>query len=147
MVPSFELSEHPPQDVTRGMWYVTDLINAVMRSSYWNSCAIILVWDDYGGFYDHVPPQQTDAYGFGPRVPAIVISPYSISGAVIHTQYDLTSPLRLIETKFGLPALTQRDARANNMLDCFNFKQTPLPPHIMTKTTKSDFTKIVTTVP
>jgi phospholipase C len=66
-------------------------------------------------------------------VPAIVISPYSISGAVVHTQYDLTSPLKLVETKFGLSSLTERDGSSNTMLDCFNFTQTPLPPVIITK--------------
>jgi phospholipase C len=74
LVPSVAESEHPPEDVTVGMQYVTSLINAVMQSSYWNDCAIILVWGDYGGFFDHVPPVQTGKYGFGPRVPAIVIS-------------------------------------------------------------------------
>jgi phospholipase C len=132
LVPNFVESEHPAEDVTVGMWYVTKLINAVMRSTYWNSCAIILTWDDYGGFYDHVPPIKTDKYGFGFRVPAIVISPYSIRGAIIHTQYDLTSPLKLIETKFGLSSLTTRDGASNTMLECFDFTQTPLPPVIIT---------------
>jgi hypothetical protein len=79
---------------------------AVMNSPFWNTCAIILVWHDYGGFYDHVPPVQPDKYGFGFRVPAMVNSLY------------LTSPLKLIETKFNLPALTDRDGLANDMLDC-----------------------------
>jgi phospholipase C len=146
IVPAFEKSEHPSTNVTTGMWYVTELVNAVMQSKYWSSCAIIIVWDDYGGFYDHVPPVQTDMYGFGPRVPALVISPYSAVG-VVHTTYDLTSPLKLIETKFGLSSLTPRDANANNMLDCFNFGQTPLPPVIITEQTKLDFSKLTPTVP
>jgi phospholipase C len=131
LAPNVLESEHPPGDVTIGMWYVTALVNAVMQSTYWNNCAIIIMWDDYGGFYDHVPPIQTDQYGFGFRVPAIVISPYSISGAIIHTQYDLTSPLKLIETKFGLSPLTTRDGASNTMLECFNFAQTPLAPDII----------------
>jgi phospholipase C len=147
IVPGYEKSEHPSTNVRTGMWYVTDLINAVMQSPYWNKCAIIVVWDDYGGFYDHVPPQQPDMYGFGPRVPAIVISPYSKSGVVNHTQFDITSPLKLIETKFGLAALTPRDAASSDMLDCFDFSQQPLPPDVITKTTKLDFSGMVTTVP
>jgi phospholipase C len=131
LVPNISESEHPPQNVQNGMWYVTKLINAVMQSGYWNSCAIIVIWDDYGGFYDHVPPIQTDSYGFGFRVPAIVISPYSKSGVIIHTQYDLTSPLKLVETKFGLSSLTERDGASNTMLECFDFTQTPLPPYII----------------
>jgi phospholipase C len=115
------------------MWYVTGLVNAVMQSSYWNKCAIIITWDDPGGFYDHVPPVQVDKFGFGFRVPALVISPWSRSGVVVHTQYDSTSPLALLETKYGLPALTERDGSSNSMLDCFDFSQTPLPPHIIPK--------------
>jgi phospholipase C len=147
LIPPGPLSEHPITDVSKGMWYVTGLINAVMQSSYWQNCAIILMWDDYGGFYDHVPPVQTDEYGFGFRVPAIVISPYSISGAVVHTQYDLTSPLKLVETKFGLSSLTPRDGASNTMLECFDFTQTPLPPVIITPSTKFDFSDMATRTP
>jgi len=147
IVPSFRDSEHPPEDVQIGMRYVTRLVNAVMDSSYWQNTAIILVWDDYGGFYDHVPPPQADVYGFGPRVPALVISPYSRGGAVVHTRYDLTSPLKLIETRFGLSSLTERDANSNNMLDCFDFTQKPLPPDVITPDTNLDFSDMVTTQP
>jgi phospholipase C len=129
------------------MWYVTKLINAVMQSHYWANCAIILVWEDYGGFYDHVPPIQTDEYGFGFRVPALVISPYSRSGVVIHTLYDLTSPLKLIETKFGLAALTTRDAASNTMLECFDFSPQPLQPVIINNDTKLDFSQAHPTTP
>jgi phospholipase C len=146
ITPTGAESEHPPADVQNGMKYVTGLINAVMKSKYWQNCAIILFWDDYGGFYDHVPPQQIDTYGFGFRVPAIVISPYSVN-AVIHTQYDIDSPLKLVETKFGLSPLTGRDGAANAMLDCFNFSQTPLPPDIITDETKLDFSDMKTTTP
>jgi len=146
LVPSADESEHPPHSVKAGMHYITGLINAVMKSPYWNTCAIILVWDDYGGFYDHVPPVQPDLYGFGFRVPAMVISPYS-TGLVDHTQFDLTSPLKLIETKFNLPALTGRDGLANNMLDCFNFNQPARPADIIEDDTKLDFSDMVTTVP
>jgi len=141
LIPSIPESEHPPQNVQNGMWYVTDLVNAVMESKYWSNCAIIIVWDDYGGFYDHVPPPQVDTYGYGFRVPALVISPYSNVG-VVHTTYDLTSLLKLIETKYNLSPLTPRDAAANSMLDCFNFSQTPLPPKIITKNTKLDFSEM-----
>jgi phospholipase C len=92
-----------------------------------------VTWDESGGFYDHVSPPQVDEFGFGFRVPALVISPWSRSGQVIHTQYDLTSPLKLIETKFGLPPLTARDASSNTMLECFDFNQAPLPPHVIQK--------------
>jgi phospholipase C len=132
LIPSGPNSEHPPQDITVGMAYVTSLVNAVMQSQYWSSCAIIITWDDYGGFYDHVPPVQTDKYGFGFRVPCLVISPYALGNTIVHTQYDFTSILKLIETKFLLSNLTGRDNSANNMLDCFNFSQAPLPTDIIT---------------
>jgi phospholipase C len=131
LTPTVANSEHPPANVQTGMWYVTGLINAVMKSPYWNHCAIILTWDDYGGFYDHVPPMQVDQYGYGFRVPAIVISPYSRSGVVSHAVYDQTSTLKLVESAFGLSSLTGRDATANNMQDCFDFTQSPLPPVII----------------
>jgi phospholipase C len=132
LIPSGQESEHPPADITVGMQYVTGLVNAAMHSQYWSSSAIIIVWDDYGGFYDHVPPVQVDTYGFGFRVPCLVIAPYSLANTVVHTQYDLTSILKLIETKFLLSNLTGRDNSANNMLDCFNFSQAPLPTDIIT---------------
>jgi phospholipase C len=131
ITPSHGNSEHPPYDIPTGMHYVTGLVNAVMQSPYWNQCAIIITWDDYGGFYDHVPPQQVDPYGFGFRVPTIVISPYAQSGVIVHTVYDFTSLLKLVETTYGLGALTGRDASANTMLDCFNFTQSPLRPLIL----------------
>jgi phospholipase C len=137
LTPTPGLSEHPPNDVQLGMWYVTSVINSVMQSPYWNSCAIIVTWDDSGGLYDHVPPPQVDTFGFGFRVPALVISPWSRSGVVVHTHYDLTSPLALLETKYGLPPLTVRDGSSNSMLDCFDFSQTLLPPLILAKTASS----------
>ena len=131
ITPSVTKSEHPPQSITTGMHYVTGLVNAVMNSPYWATTAIIVTWDDYGGFYDHVPPVQLDRYGFGFRVPTLVISPYARPGAIVHTTYDFTSLLKLVETAFGPGALTGRDASSNNMLDCFNFTQSPLPPLIL----------------
>jgi phospholipase C len=123
------------------------LVNAVMQSNYWQNCAIIIVWDDYGGFYDHVPPKpQSDGFGYGFRVPALVISPYSNVG-IVHETYDLTSLLKLVETAFGLPSLTGRDGKSNTMLDCFNFSQAPLPPIIITPDTKLDFSKLKPTKP
>jgi phospholipase C len=142
LVPGRSLSEHPPINIQHGMSYVTNLVNAVMQSNYWQHCAIIIMWDDYGGFYDHVPPVQVDKYGFGFRVPAIVISPYSRSGVVVHTTYDLTSPLKLVETKFQLSALTGRDNASNTMLECFDFSQAPLPADIITENTKLDFSEM-----
>jgi phospholipase C len=129
IVPTFEDSEHPPESlapVARGMWYVTNIINALMRSPYWKDSVVFLTWDDYGGFYDHVPPPIVDAFGYGPRVPTLVISPYAKADFVSHFTYDFTSMLKFIELRWGLKPLTERDAHADPMLDCFDFNQTPL---------------------
>ena len=147
IVPTPIDSEHPPADSARGMRHVTDLVNAIMQSADWKDTAIIVTWDDYGGFYDHVPPPHVDQYGYGPCVPALVISPYARQGYICHTRFDFTSPLKLIETRYGLPPLTTRDAAANDMRDCFDFGQKPLPPDVITPQTKLDFSKMHTTQP
>ena len=139
IVPNFADSEHPPADSARGMWHVTDLVNAIMQSDVWKSTVIIVTWDDYGGFYDHVQPPAVDRFGYGPRVPALVISPYARAGLCCHTSFDFTSPLKLIEERFNLKPLASRDRDANDMLDCFNFEQQPLAPYIITPTGKLGF--------
>ena len=147
IVPTAIDSEHPPADSARGMRHVTDLVNALMGSSAWKDTAIIVTWDDYGGFYDHVAPPAVDQYGYGPRVPTLVISPYAKPGAVCHTRFDFTSPLKLIEERFGLAPLATRDAAANDMLDCFDFKQKPTPPNVLLPETKLDFSSLKPTLP
>jgi phospholipase C len=109
------------------MDYVTYLVNEVMQSPYWQSTAIVITWDDYGGFYDHVPPPQIDAYGEGFRVPTLVISPWAKHGYIDHTQYEFASLLRLAEDNFNLPTLGVRDIKANDMMSSFDFSQTPQP--------------------
>jgi phospholipase C len=128
-------SEHPPKDAfgtgtCSGENWTVDKINAIMQGprEQWDSTVIFITWDDYGGFYDHVPPPQIDRWGLGFRVPMIIISPYALSGKVTHTTYEFSSVLKFIEEVFGLPALTQRDKNANDMSDAFNFDQSPLPP-------------------
>ncbi len=125
-------SEHPQGASTcSGENWTVSMINAVMQSPEWNSTAIVLTWDDYGGFYDHVAPPQVDFYGLGPRVPLLVISPYAKPGFVTHTRYEYASFLKTVEERFGLPSLTARDADANDLLDSFDFNQTPLPPLVL----------------
>ena len=147
IVPTFADSEHPPADTARGMRHVSDLVNAIMQSSAWKDTAVIVTWDDYGGFYDHVAPPPVDQYGYGPRVPTLVLSPYARPGYISHTQLDFTSPLKLIEERYGLPPLSTRDAAAHDMLDCFDFTQKPLAPDIITPQTKLDFSKMKTVLP
>jgi phospholipase C len=112
------------------MDYVASLVNDIMQSKYWADSAIIITWDDYGGFYDHVAPPQVDAYGEGFRVPTLVISPYAKHHCIDHTQYEFGSLLSLAETIFNVHSLTARDADANNMMNSFDFNQTPQPPLI-----------------
>jgi len=99
-----------------------------MESQYWQSSAIIVTWDEYGGFYDHVAPPRVDGFGYGFRVPTLVISPWVFPNHIDHTQYDFGSLLKLVEQVFGLSSLGARDAQANSMMGEFNFNQAPLPP-------------------
>jgi phospholipase C len=109
------------------MDYVAYLVNQVMQSQYWQSSAIIITWDDYGGFYDHVPPPQIDEYGEGFRVPTLVISPWAKHGFVDHTQYEFASFLKLAEVNFNIPSLGTRDVSTNDMMNSFDFNQSPQP--------------------
>jgi phospholipase C len=139
LVPNTANSDHPPDSVCTGENWTVQQINAVMQGPNWNSTAIFLTWDDFGGFYDNGVPANPDYWGFGPRVPMIIISPYSRAGTVVHTDYEFSSVLRFIETRFGLSNLTNRDLNAADMTDAFNFAQNPLPPLILsTRTCPND---------
>ncbi len=133
IVPNMPESEHPVADIQVGMWYVTALTNALMKSPYWRDSVLVITWDDYGGFYDHVPPPRVDDYGYGPRVPTIVISPYSRRGHIDHTQYDFCSVLRFIEDEFGLPSLTARDRDAASLRHALDVEQKPRPPFLISR--------------
>ncbi|MBO0731611.1 MAG: hypothetical protein J2P57_20295, partial [Acidimicrobiaceae bacterium] len=100
VVPSGVVSEHPPSPVSYGQSYVTSLINAVMRSPDWDSTAIFLNWDDWGGFYDHVQPPTVDQNGYGLRVPAMVISPYAKAGYIDHQTLSFDAYDKFIEDDF-----------------------------------------------
>ena len=126
-------SEHPPQDFCPGEDWTVEQINAIMsNSTLWNSTAIFITWDDFGGFYDHVTPPARDKFPLGPRIPLLIISPYAKSGYISHTQYEFASVLRFIEERFGVAPLGDRDKTANDTTDSFDFTQTPLPPLILT---------------
>ena len=125
---STETSEHPTFGTCMGENWTVEQINAIMRGPDWNSTAIFLTWDDFGGFYDHVPPPNVDNMGFGPRVPLIIISPYARHGVVSHTMYEFSSFLAFAEKRFNLKPLTPRDTQANDMLDAFDFSQSPRAP-------------------
>ncbi len=144
---NLENDEHPPANVQVGQKFVADVISALMASPNWGSSALFLTYDEHGGYYDHVPPppaplpdgiapmlQAGDEPGafdrYGIRVPTMVVSPYAKSHFVSHTIHDHTSILRFIETRFNLPALSNRDANTDPMLEFFNFQSPPFatPP-------------------
>jgi phospholipase C len=111
--------------ICEGENWTVRMLDTIMRSPDWSSTAVVLTWDDFGGFYDHVPPPHTDIYGLGPRVPALVISPWARAGTVFHETAEFSSILKLIETVFDLPTLTRRDRVANDLLDAFDFSGHP----------------------
>jgi phospholipase C len=127
-------SGHPIGSLCAAENYAVKVLTAVMNGPQWNSTAVFLFMDDWGGFYDHVAPPIVERaadgtpFRYGFRVPCIVISPYARSGYVSHQLTSFVSVDRFIETMFGLVPLTFRDAQANPMLDCFDFNQKPLPP-------------------
>ena len=133
VVPSAENSDHPGSQSLTGPMWVASIVDGIGASKFWSSTAIFVTWDDWGGWYDHVPPPQLDDMGLGFRVPLIVISPYARHGYVSHVDHEFGSILHFTEENFGLPSLGQSDARADDLSDCFDFTQTP-PPFVKIKT-------------
>ena len=131
VLPPLGQGEHPPESVCEGENWTTQVINAIMQSPYWNSTAVFVMWDDYGGYYDHVPPPQVDRFGLGPRVPLLIISPYAKRGYVSHTVYEQSSMLKFVERRYQLGSLTARDGAASDLLDSFDFSQRPQAPMIV----------------
>jgi phospholipase C len=129
-------TDHPPDSACVGENWTVQQINALMQgpAEQWNSTVLVVVWDDFGGFYDHVPPPYRDEYGLGIRVPMLIVSPWAIPG-VYHTQVEFASVLRFMEETFGLPSLGGADAIANDMQDAFNYTQTPLAPLVLNQRT------------
>jgi phospholipase C len=134
VIPDRPDSDHPlpgPNGDTGPSW-VASIVNAVGQSGYWNSSAIVVVWDDWGGWYEHEPPPITDHWGgLGFRVPMLLISPYAVIGSgsqggyISHTQYEFGSILRFVEDNWGLGTLGKTDKRAKSIVDCFDFTQSP----------------------
>jgi phospholipase C len=131
LLPPEYMSEHPPDSMCDGENWTVSVVNALMQGPDWNSTAVFLTWDDFGGFYDHVAPPQLDQFGLGPRVPLLIISPYAKKGYVSHNPSDHTSVLRFVETRYGLRALTSRDAAASDLMDNFDFNGSPRSPVIL----------------
>ncbi len=128
VTPRFEVSDHPEYSICQGENWTTRVVNAVMEGPDWADTAIFITWDDYGGFYDHVPPPQVDDFGFGIRVPLLIISPYAKEGFVTSELGEFSSVLRFIEDNWGLTQLTQRDRDATPLISAFDFTQEPRVP-------------------
>jgi phospholipase C len=144
VVPHMGISEHPVQGrMWQGMCHVTKVINAAMKGPDWESTAVFLTWDDWGGFYDHLPPPRVDALGYGIRVPALMISPWARAGMIDHQTLSFDAYLKLIEDLFldsqrldpktdgrpdSRPVVREDLEILGNLLREFNFRQEPLPP-------------------
>ncbi|MGC2365543.1 MAG: alkaline phosphatase family protein [Candidatus Sulfotelmatobacter sp.] len=134
VIPDGEESDHALANDGSGPSWVASVVNAIGQSQYWANTAIIIAWDDWGGWYDHVVPpvSTTNSYQMGFRVPLIVVSPYAKPGYISHQQHDFGSILKFIETVFNLPTVDPTspypyaDASADDLSDCFDFSQTPL---------------------
>ncbi len=126
LIPDGANSDHPAFASDTGPSWVASVVNAIGKSSYWKSTAIVIVWDDWGGYYDPVKPPALDTQG-GPgfRVPMIVISPYVPQGEIAHTTYEFGSILRFVEDTFSLGRLGTTDQTATSIVNIFNFKQSP----------------------
>ena len=153
IIPSAPDSEHPPASVHQGQAYVTSIVNAAMKSPDWNSTAIFVSWDDWGGFYDHVVPPRVDQNGYGLRVPAMVISPYARKGYIDHQTLSSDAYLKFIEDDFlgGARLDPKTDGRADPRPDVrenwaalgtmtrdFNFSQPPRAPVLLATNPPSD---------
>jgi phospholipase C len=131
LIPPFEMSEHPPTSECQGENWTVDRINAIMASPLWSSTIIFLTWDDFGGFYDHVAPPHNNPFMLGPRVPMLVISPYSRTPLIYHGTMDFRSVLEFVEDTFNLPHLAPYYRRAASIAPMLNFAQTPLAPVVL----------------
>jgi phospholipase C len=146
VVPSNTVSEHPPSPVSAGQSYVTSLVNAVMNSPDWDSTAIFLAWDDWGGFYDHVVPPSVDQLGYGLRVPGMVISPYAKTNYIDHQTLSFDAYDKFIEDDFlhgqridpasdgrpdPRPDVRENDKILGNLANDFNFNRGPRPPVLL----------------
>jgi phospholipase C len=131
VIPAIGTDEHPPNSICAGENWTVNTMNTLMQGPAWNSTAVFIAWDDFGGFYDHVPPPALDPLGLGPRVPLLIISPYAKPGYISHTVSEHSSILKFVEARYQFQPLTPRDAMASDMQDSFDFNQSPQPPLIL----------------
>jgi len=144
-----QFDEHPPDpgrgsmgNVTTGMQWTVDQVNAIVKGALWARTAIFITWDCWGGWFDHVSPPNVETwklttpqpsykgtqFRYGSRVGCLILSPFARSGYISKKLHSHVSLVRFCESLFGLPALNRRDAQADDMSDCFDFKRSPAPP-------------------
>jgi len=133
VIPDGKHSDHAASNDGTGPAWVASIVNAIGNSPYWANTAIIITWDDWGGWYDHVAPKVVNdgvswgsGYVYGFRVPLIIVSPYAKASYISHTTHDFGSILKFIETTFNLPSLGYADVPADDLSDCFSLTQSPL---------------------
>jgi phospholipase C len=126
VTPTAAASDHAGSTNGTGPSWVASVVNALGSSAYWSDTAIFVTWDDWGGWYDHVPPPHYNSYELGFRVPLIVISPYAKPHYISHVQHEFGSILKFVEETFALGSLHTTDVRADDLSDCFDFSQAPL---------------------
>jgi len=114
--------------VGAGDRWIGEIVGEVMASRYWPRVMVVITYDEGGGWFDHVRPPVVDRFGLGTRVPALIVSPYARRGVIGRREYDHASVLKLIEWRFGLEPLTERDRRAAAPLEAFDFSQPPRGP-------------------
>ncbi len=136
IVPDFDHSDHPGS-TNEGPDWVASVVNEIGSSKFWDSTAIFVTWDDWGGWYDHVDPPKADEMGLGFRVPLLVISPYARHHYVSHQVHEASGFLTFIEENFALPNLGFRDVGADDFADCFDYKQ-PVQPFQRVKTNHTE---------
>jgi phospholipase C len=127
--PHWAQNAHPNSStVGAGDRFIGETVREVMASRYWSRVAVIVTYDEGGGWFDHVRPPAVDRFGLGTRVPALIVSPYARRGVVAHGEYEHASILKFIEWRWGLAPLTERDRRASAFLEAFDFAQSPRAP-------------------
>ena len=146
IVPNERTSEHPPASIAAGQAWVTRIVNTAMQGPEWNSTAIFISWDDWGGFYDHVMPPTLNGQGYGLRVPGLVVSPYARTGYIDHQLLSTDSYLKFIEDDFlngqridpqtdgrpdGRPFVAEDAKGLGDLRNDFNFRQPPRPPLLL----------------
>jgi phospholipase C len=125
VIPTLFDSDHPASGCANGPNWVSRVVNAIGKSPEWKNTLILVTWDEWGGWYDGVPPPQPDYTTLGMRIPLIIISPYAKKHYVSKTQYEFGSLLKFIEQNFGTGSLNSTDVRANSIVDSLDFTQKP----------------------